>query len=251
MKIWTKCHFRVNGFEIEAKYSENAIHHIFLPVLERFTKMQEEKKERLIVFLAAPPAVGKTTLTLFLENLAESKEHLARVQSVGLDGFHYHTEYIQSHTVERWGKKIPMKQVKGCPETFDAVHFLEKVRELKQGDPLWPIYDRNIHDVVEDAVRITAPVVIIEGNWLLLDESPWKECREMADYTILIRSGEEMLRERLIQRKMKGGLSREEALAWYLESESVNVKRALACSAEGDMILIAEEDGDYRIDSFE
>ena len=36
-----------------------------------------------------------------------------------------------------------------------------------------------------------------------------------------------MLKERLISRKEKGGLTREEAVAWYQNSDSKNVTRVL------------------------
>ena len=88
-------------------------------------------------------------------------------------------------------------------------------------------------------------LLLIEGNWLLLDEEPWKTLKDTADYTIMIRSEEETLKERLIGRKMKGGLTREEAEDWYINSDSVNVRRVLETSLDGDLMLKVEADGDY------
>ena len=138
-----------------------------------------------------------------------------------------------------------MKTVKGCPETYDTEKLQKKLDKIKQENILWPIYDRNIHDVVEDVTEVTKDIVLIEGNWLLLNEEPWKSIKEIADYTILIQSAEETLKERLIGRKIKGGLSREEAEAWYVNSDSVNVKRVLHTSIPGDLMLKVEKDGDY------
>lgn len=56
-----------------------------------------------------------------------------------------------------------------------------------------------------------------------------------------------MLKERLIQRKEKGGLSREEAEKWYENSDSSNVRRVLKSSVKGNLILEVEEDNDYRL----
>ena len=67
MKHWKKYCFVVNGFEMEAAYCEKTIENIFLPLLRRLTKAQKEQGGRLLVFAAAPPAVGKTTLCQFLE----------------------------------------------------------------------------------------------------------------------------------------------------------------------------------------
>lgn len=245
MKEWKKYLFTVNGFEMETIYNQETIDQVFLPLLKKFTELQKEKASRIVVFLAAPPAVGKTTLCQFLEYLSQQKEDVTEVQALGLDGFHYHSEYINSHDAVVLGKTVPMKTVKGCPETYDTEKLQKKLEKIKQENILWPIYDRNIHDVVEDVTEVTKDIVLIEGNWLLLNEEPWKSIKEIADYTILIQSAEETLKERLIGRKIKGGLSREEAEAWYINSDSVNVKRVLHTSIPGDLMLKVENDGDY------
>lgn len=245
MKEWKKFLFTVNGFEMETIYNQETIDKVFMPLLEKFTELQKEKASRIVVFLAAPPAVGKTTLCQFLEYLSQQKEDVTEVQALGLDGFHYHSEYINSHDAVVLGKTVPMKTVKGCPETYDTEKLQKKLEKIKQENILWPIYDRNIHDVVEDVTEVTKDIVLIEGNWLLLNEEPWKSIKEIADYTILIQSAEETLKERLIGRKIKGGLSREEAEAWYVNSDSVNVKRVLHTSIPGDLMLKVENDGDY------
>lgn len=245
MKEWKKYLFTVNGFEMETIYNQETIEKVFLPLLKDLTALQKEKSSRIIVFLAAPPAVGKTTLCQFLEYLSKQEKDVTEVQALGLDGFHYHSDYINSHNAVVLGKTVPMKTVKGCPETYDTDKLQEKLAKIKDENILWPIYDRNIHDVVEDMTEVTKDIVLIEGNWLLLNEEPWKSLKETADYTILIQSEEEMLKERLISRKVKGGSSREDAQAWYINTDSVNVKRVLTTSMPGDLMLKVEEDGDY------
>ena len=117
----------------------------------------------------------------------------------------------------------------------------------KRQDILWPIYDRNLHDVVEDQIKVTKDIILIEGNWLLLKQEPWKSMQQYADYKILILAEEEMLKERLISRKEKGGLTREEAVAWYQNSDSKNVKRVLKNSFRKhlNLLLQVEQDNDY------
>ena len=53
-------------FKMTAVYNEDTIQKVFLPLLKQLQQLQKEKKERIIVFMAAPPAVGKTTLCEFL-----------------------------------------------------------------------------------------------------------------------------------------------------------------------------------------
>ena len=130
-----------------------------------------------------------------------------------------------------------MKQVKGCPETYDTAKVRKKLEKIKTEDILWPIYDRNLHDVVEDQIKVTKDIILIEGNWLLLKQEPWRSMQQYADYKILILAEEEMLKER--------GSSREEAEAWYQNSDSKNVTRVLRDSLQGDLLLKVEEDNDY------
>lgn len=245
MKEWKEYLFKVNGFEMTAIYNEDTIQKVFLPLLKQLQRLQKEKKERIIVFMAAPPAVGKTTLCEFLEYLSKQDQELTDIQALGLDGFHYHSDYINSHDAIVLGEKVPMKQVKGCPETYDTEKLRQKLEHIKTEDILWPVYDRNLHDVVEDQIKVTQDIILIEGNWLLLKEEPWKTMQQYADYKILILAEEEMLKERLISRKEKGGLTREEAVAWYQNSDSKNVTRVLRDSLQGDLLLKVEEDNDY------
>ena len=79
----------------------------------------------------------------------------------------------------------------------------------------------------------------------MLKQEPWRSMQQYADYKILILAEEEMLKERLASRKEKGGSSREEAEAWYQNSDSKNVTRVLRDSLQGDLLLKVEEDNDY------
>lgn len=238
--------FNVNGFDIKASYFEKTIEEIFIPLLRKWTEMSRLKDERFIIFLVAPPAVGKTTLSIFLEYLSRNIEGLEEVQAIGLDGFHFHGDYIKSHSVNIKGKDIPMSEVKGCLETFDIDKLKSKLIELKEKNIMWPIYDRNIHDVVEDSILVNKKIVLIEGNWLLTDEEKWRELSMFCSYSIFIHADEDLLKQRLIDRKMKGGLTYKEALRFFQKSDSVNVQRVLNNHLEADLELVMKENGDYR-----
>lgn len=92
-----------------------------------------------------------------------------------------------------------------------------KICAVMEGDCTWPQYDRQKHDPVEDALHVTAPLVIVEGNWLLLDDEKWQELASFCDFSIFIHAPAQILRERLISRKIAGGLSRQEAEAFMPE----------------------------------
>ncbi|ENK0838596.1 nucleoside/nucleotide kinase family protein [Clostridium sporogenes] len=238
--------FLVNSFEINASYYEEDIKNIFIPLLKQLTNMKKNKNERLLVYLAASPGVGKSTLASFLEILSRNNKDTLEIQAIGLDGFHYPQEYIKNNKVIVDGKEVPMAEVKGSPETFDLDKLKSKIKALKNENVKWPIYDRSLHDVVEDQILVTKDIALIEGNWLLLDEDKWRELKKYCNYSIFIKADESMLKERLIQRKIKGGLSQEAAVKFYEKSDSKNVKRVLNNSLNADLQLELLNNGKYK-----
>ncbi len=238
-------HLEVNGHQVEAVFSQKSIDCIWKPMLLKLKEIQRIKNERVIAYLVAPPAVGKSTLALFLERLSKQMEDMPNVQSIGLDGFHYSQEYIKTHETVVKGETVLMKDVKGCPETFNIEKIKERINLMKRMDVKWPIYDRNLHDVVEDQIDVIEDIILIEGNWLLLKDDAWKELKDLCDYSIFIDAEEELLKERLIQRKVTGGLSLQEAENFYERSDSKNVKRTKEDSQQADLEVVLLGAGDF------
>ena len=183
-KRWRDYEMTVNGLPQKIRYNANTVEGLFLPLLHRLTELQKHENRRILAFLAAPPATGKSTLLLFLEQFARQHEELTRVQPRGMDGFHHPNRYLETHTILRDGVEIPLKSIKGAPETFDVARLAAKLRAAKEGATPFPVYDRRIHDVVPDALTVDAEILLVEGNWLLLDEKPWRDLRALADYTL-------------------------------------------------------------------
>lgn len=235
-------HTLVNGFPVTAVYPRQTVEQVLVPLLQKFTALWEERGRRIVIFLAAPPAAGKSTLALFLQHLSGMLPGIHPLQAVGLDGFHYSNRYLQSHTLLRDGAEIPLASVKGCAETFDVGALGEKLSALRQGDVRFPIYDRRIHDVAEDAVPVTGDIILLEGNWLLLEDPRWTGLRTFADLAIFLTCREEALRARLIGRKVRGGMSGREAEAFYERSDARNVHRVLTCRQRADITLSLAED---------
>ena len=196
----------VTGFPVSAQYGQETVEQVFHPLLQRLANLPRDR--RLIVFLAGPPAAGKSTLAAFLERLAGDMPELPRMQALGMDGFHYPQAYIETHTVLRNGQQIPMRRLKGSPESFDVHALADSLERLRREDAVWPVYDRRLHDVAPDALHVDAPILLVEGNYLLLDG--------------------------LIARKMRGGLTREQAEAFYAECDGPNVSLCLHHSRAAD-----------------
>lgn len=233
--------FQVNGLDIEAEFDSRDRERVFLPLLRHLTDLQREKKRRIVAFLAAPPAAGKSTLCLYLEQLSRTEAGLVPVQSVGIDGFHYPQAYLDSHTIVRNGATIPLAKIKGAPETYDVEKLRALLAHLGEENQRWPLYDRRIHNPVENAVEIREQILILEGNWLLLDEEPWN--RLSCDYSIFLRAGDERQLMRIVQRKMLGGFDEATALEFVRSNDAPNIARCMDCSRRGDLNLQYAKDG--------
>ena len=238
----------VNGRNVNAVFSVNNIEEIFLPLLSLFTELQKEKGRRIIVMLAAPPGAGKSTLALFLEQLSRSNPGLTPAAAVGMDGFHRYANVLSEMKTVRDGREVTLKEIKGAPMTFDLPRLNNAIRRLTEETSCpWPLYDRTIHDPVEDVLLITEDIVILEGNYFLLDEPGWRDLHLLADYTVRILADERDLWERLVQRKAASGISREAAEQFVEFSDLWNVREVMAHFLPADLTLRLLPDGAYRI----
>lgn len=237
-----KVELEVNGFKMEASYTDKEVEQIFQPLLKKLTQKRQDKGSRLVVYLAAPPGTGKTTLSLFLEKIYQESQSPFTFQSISLDGYHHRREYLLNNHLTQNGRKVLLNDVKGCPETFDLTALTHNVQALQSQAVDWPVYDRRLHDVSEETLKVDADIVLVEGNWLLLDEDNWRQLQEYCDFSIFIHAEEKLLKNRLIERKMRGGLSREEAEAFYKSSDRMNVLRVLNHNLAADWTLELSED---------
>lgn len=234
----------INGIEVSAYYSEQTVEHLLVPLLEHLAALHDKKQARILALLAAPPGAGKSTLVSFLEALAKERLPGKTLQAVGMDGFHRRQEYLLSHTARVNGEELPMVSIKGAPVTFDLEGLRKKLAEVTQGNVCkWPRYDRLLHNPVEDAITIDAEIVLLEGNYLLLDLDGWRELAAFADYTISLSADEDLLRERLIARRIASGAEREKAEKFVDFSDMANVRLCLEKTKGAALALALSPDG--------
>ena len=232
----------VTGMPVQAYYTGENTAEIFLPLIQKMIGIRKAKGRRILVFLAAPPATGKSTLAAYLASLCPG------ITVLPMDGFHCPQRYLLSHTVERNGKKVPAVSVKGAPDTFDTEKLARYIRRAARGEVFcWPEYDRRTHDPRENAIPVQGDILLIEGNYLLLDRDGWRDLYADADLTVFIRAEEALLRPRLINRKTDLGKTREEAERFADESDLVNARLVLEHSIPADITLILDPDGTYRL----
>lgn len=237
----------VNGLWQEVRFSEAAIEEIFMPFLHELTDLKMTMDRKVMAYLVAPPGAGKSTLAKFLEKLSrERSAEVDPIRALGMDGYHYTAAYMRVTTVEREGEQVLMRDIKGAPETFDLDLLVEKIREVRSEGTDWNIYDRKIHDVLPDYWSVEDDIILLEGNYLLLKEAGWTNVRVLCDYSVFIDAEPSLLRERLINRKVLGGKSREEAERFFEFSDAKNIERVLKKSARADETWRLLSDGDFE-----
>lgn len=235
--------FSVNGLPVRARYRDEDIRDILLPLLRVLTEKQRHLDRRMIVFMAGPPAMGKSTLNCFLSDLSRSDPDLTPIDALGMDGFHYSNAYLNSHSIIQNGNEIVLRSIKGAPETFDVRLLAEK---LLTPNAAFPIYDRKLHESVPDAVLPSEKILLIEGNWLLLDEAPWNTLP--CDCSIFLRPGSpDALLDRCVARKIAGGFDPDLARAFVDRSDRKNIETCLTRSRRADLEILIRSNGDMEV----
>jgi len=195
--------------------------------LAELVRTRSAGRTRMIVALAGPPGAGKSTISAALMN------HIPDARVVPMDGFHYDDAVLHARG---------LRSRKGAPETFDVEGLLVLMSRLRAGGEVAiPIFDRDLElsraaaDVVTDADR----VLIVEGNWLLLDQGRWPALAPFFDLTVWLDVPEATLVDRLMLRWTGHGKTPQEARDWISGNDLPNIRHALAQSRAADVTVSA------------
>jgi len=181
----------------------NNIEHIAEAIL---SKVNVNISNRFIAGIAGGPGSGKSTLAVKLKELINSKAKSDLAQIFPMDGFHR-----KNSELERSG----LISVKGAPETFDLEGYISMLNRIKLGENLnAPIYSREAHDVIDNALPVEPhhKIIITEGNYLFSDLEGWCEIKDIIDLKIFLEIERDVCEKRLLERHMRGGKTEAEAL---------------------------------------
>lgn len=181
---------------------------------------------RIIIGIAGPPAAGKSTFAELLLGAVRTTIEPETVL-VPMDGFHLDNRILEERDI---------LSRKGAPFTFDAAGFVSLVQRIKahEGDVYYPVFDRTRDLAIAGAgcVKPQSQIILVEGNYLLLNEQPWADIRPSFDLTVFLSSPKDVLEARLVQRWLDNGLDADAARARALQNDIPNALYVMQHSAE-------------------
>ncbi|RKQ96879.1 AAA domain-containing protein [Kushneria sinocarnis] len=198
-------------------------------VVQAAGAMLDGGRRRLLGIVGAPGS-GKSTLA---EGLVARLA--GRAQSVPMDGFH-----LSNRQLARLGRS----ERKGAPDTFDAHGYRALLARLRQSDETdatiyAPGFYRELEESIAASIAVPAevPLVITEGNYLLLEEGAWSRVRELLDEVWFLEVESTLREQWLVNRHVHFGRSEEEARAWVAATDRPNAERVEAVAHRADRRL--------------
>ncbi|MBA8844735.1 pantothenate kinase [Ochrobactrum sp. RH1CCR137] len=193
-----------------------------------------ETDGRLIVAVAGPPGAGKSTMSDYLLH-AINKGGDAPSIVVPMDGFH-----LDDAILDRRG----LLSRKGSPPTFDCAGFAVLLQRLKQadGEVFIPVFDRSL-ELSRAAASVVGPehrVLLVEGNYLLLDQQPWSQLAPFFDLTVYLDVPFDELERRLTDRWLGFGFDAETARNRALSNDIPNAELVVAQSRKADFVVVSD-----------
>ena len=209
------------------QWSACGMHEMDLPELVKVLA-ERGASERHVTAVAGPPGAGKSHVSdLLVEGLNARDPGSAAV--FPMDGYHYDDAILDARG---WRAR------KGAPHTFDVGGFAAMLKRLRANTEdliAVPVFDRSI-EIARNAARFISKDVrhlIVEGNYLLLDEVPWTGLD--FDTTVFLHVPMEELERRLLSRW--SALEGAELTAQMEENDLPNARRVVSKSRPAEFVL--------------
>ncbi|MEU9122406.1 nucleoside/nucleotide kinase family protein [Streptomyces sp. NPDC048506] len=184
---------------------------------------------RRLLGITGPPGAGKSTLAAHLV-----AELAGRATLVPMDGF---------HLAEAELRRLGRADRKGAPDTFDPAGYAALLARLRSPEPdtavYAPTFDRRIEEPVAGSIPVAphVPLVVTEGNYLLLDSAPWSRIRGLLDEVWYVDLDAPERVRRLVDRHVRFGRPRAEAERFVLTSDEANARVVAATRDRADLVI--------------
>jgi pantothenate kinase len=195
-------------------------------------RLQSHGGRRLIAAVAGAPGSGKSTVASQLE-VALNAERPGVAAVLPMDGFHYDDMLL---------RQLGRLERKGAPDTFDVGglhHLIARLRSNDEAEVAVPVFDRDL-EISRGSARLiprSFAVIIVEGNYLLLRQSPWAALKPLFDISVMVETPPDVLRRRLTARWEGYRLPADEVRRRVEENDLPNGRRVMADSTEPDFVL--------------
>lgn len=183
---------------------------------------------RRLLGICGAPGAGKSTLARRLGDALG-----ADAVVIGMDGFHY---------AQRELSRLGRAERKGAPDTFDAAGYLALLHRLRgcTSETVYaPEFRRDLEEPVGSAIPVPPglPLVVTEGNYLLLDDPPWHRVRGALDAVWFLAPPERRRVAWLIARHREFGRSTEQARQRAYGSDGANADLVAATARHADLVI--------------
>ncbi|MEO8250839.1 MAG: nucleoside/nucleotide kinase family protein [Burkholderiales bacterium] len=188
-----------------------------------------EDGNRKLLGLVGPPGAGKSTLALALHRAFPQLS-----QVIPMDGFH-----LANVELERLGRA----NRKGAPDTFDSAGYaalLQRLRTQGASEVVYaPEFRREIEEPIAGAIAVLpeTQLVITEGNYLLLDDGPWRAVAGLLDDVWYVDGDEAVRLDRLTRRHEQFGRGRQEAIDWVAQTDEPNARLIAATRSRAALLF--------------
>ncbi|GLJ49289.1 hypothetical protein SUGI_1041730 [Cryptomeria japonica] len=273
-----RCHIRVRGICTSASIYTNAIgrsdhqkdfsspcnepfilegssmDEIYDALVQRLlpAAIETQSDAKYIIGLAGPPGAGKSTVSnevvrrlnkLWLEKaygMTHSIEPVDIAVAVPMDGFHLYRSQLD---MMEDPKEAHARR--GAPWTFDPDRLLSHLATLRrQGYVYMPSFDHGLGDPVEDDIFVSPlhKIVLLEGNYLLLEDGYWREVASIFDERWFLDIDIDLAMRRVEKRHLSSSRKSPEEAKWRVEyNDRKNAELIVKSRKNADLVIYSVE----------